>query len=380
MAESIRTLHVDTERTWRGGEQQALYLATGLAARGHVTEVAGHPNAPFVRRARDAGLTGHEIPMRGEVNPLAIARLARLVRRGRFDLIHAHTSHAHTLAAAAAALGGGIPCVVSRRVDFELRRGPLNRLKYRHGVDRYVAISHAIRDVLVAGGTAPDRVRVVPSGIDPRRLEGADPASLRAEFELADDARIIGGVGHFAWHKGFETLIDAVPRLTARIPGLKVFLVGDGELRDDLRRRAGPLVDDGTVIFPGFRPDVPAFLRLFEVLATPSVMEGLNTTNLDALALGRPVVASAVGGIPEAVVDGVSGLLVPPNDPEALAVALLRLLEDRGLAERLGDGGRRLAAERFTVDTMVEGNLAVYRELTSGRAEPDLEKSSRIPP
>ncbi|MFG0316186.1 MAG: glycosyltransferase family 4 protein [Planctomycetota bacterium JB042] len=367
MAETIRTLHVDTERTWRGGEQQAVYLAAGLAARGHATEVAGPPGSPYVARAREAGLVAHEVRMRGEVDPVAMSRLARILRRGRFDLVHAHTSHAHTLAAAAGAVAG-VPCVVSRRVDFELRRGPLNRFKYRHGVARYVAISRAVRDVLVRGGADPDRVRIVPSGIDPSRLEGFDPAPLREEFGIEGGTRVVGALGHFAWHKGFETLVDAAPLLRDRVPRLRIFLVGDGELRDDLRARAGGLADDGTIVFPGFRPDAPAFLRLFDVLATPSVMEGLNTTNLDALALGRPVVASAVGGIPEAVIDGESGLLVPPEDPAALANAVARVLEDPDLAARLGAGGRRIVAERFTVDAMVEGNLRVYRELTAREA------------
>ena len=363
MAGPIKTLHVDTERTWRGGEQQALNLATGLAARGHVAEVAGHPGCPYVERSAGAGLTAHEIPMRGELNPMAITRLARCLRRGTFDLVHAHTSHAHTLASAAAALAGGVRCVVSRRVDFELRRGPFRRLKYGRGVDRYIAISKAVRDVLVRGGADPDRVRIVPSGIDPRRLEGADAGPLRTEFDLRDDAPVIGGIGHFAWHKGFETLIDAVPALVERFPNIRVFLVGDGDLKNALTERAGRHATDGTVIFPGFRTDVPAFLALFDVLATPSVLEGLNTTNLDALALGRPVVASAVGGIPEAVRHEETGLLVPSKDPGALSDAVGRVLTDPTLARRLGEGGRRIVAERFTIDAMVEGTLAVYREL-----------------
>lgn len=369
MEAPLRTLHVDTERTWRGGEQQALYLARGLAARGHVAELVARPAAEFAARGRAAGLLVHEMPLSGELNPRAIWRIARLLRAGRFDLVHAHTSHAHTLAALAARLAR-VPCVVSRRVDFAIEPGflGLNRLKYRRGVARYVAISAAVRRVLEAGGVAPERVALVPSGIDPQRLESADPAAARAALGVARETPLVGAVAHFAWHKGLEYLIDAVPRVLERFPTARFALVGAGELQGDLERRAALAAPAGTILFPGFRSDALSFLAAFDVVAAPSLMEGLNTTNLDALALGRPVVAARAGGIPEAVIDGVTGLLVEPRDAAALAAAIVRLLSDRDLAGRLGAAGRKRVYERFTTAAMVEGTLGVYRAVL-GSAE-----------
>ncbi|MFH0946036.1 MAG: glycosyltransferase [Planctomycetota bacterium] len=368
METPIHTLHVDTERTWRGGEQQALYLALGLKARGHVAEVVGHPGCDFVHRSRKAGLTAHEVGMRGELNPVAVMRIARLLRSGRFQIIHAHTSHAHTLAALAASLAPETRCVVSRRVDFKVRKGRFhfNRIKYRFGVDRYLAISDAVREVLLEGGVPSRKIHVVRSGIDLTRLETADPAPLREEFGLVRGAETVGAVAHFAWHKGLEVLIDAIPEVVAARPATRFFLVGTGELAGELKQRARARAPEGTVIFPGFREDAPSFLRLFDVVAAPSFMEGLNTTNLDALGLARPVVASDVGGISEAVVDGVTRLLVPARDPHALSMAILRLLEDRPLARRLGEAGRRLVREKFSTDSMVEGTLDAYRAVLNG--------------
>ncbi len=363
MSLPIRSLHLDTERTWRGGEQQVLYLVDGLRQRGHVAEVVGPPESPFVKRAREAGAVAHEVPLRGELSPRAIRRVAAILKAGAFDLIHAHTSHAHAIAAIAARLARPARCVVSRRVDFPIRRGPFSRMKYRFGVDRYVAISRAVRDVLVGGGVNEERIRVVPSGIDLARLDAADAESITREFGIPPGARVVGSLSWFAGHKGLEHFVDAVPAVAARHPDAWFFLVGDGEERAAIEDRARRVAPHARIRFPGFRKDALSFLARFDVVCTPSVLEGLNTTNLDALALGRPVVATAVGGIPEAVIDGETGLLVPPSAPAALAAAIERLLDEPELGARLGAAGRALVERRFTNDAMVEGTLEVYREL-----------------
>lgn len=361
----LRTLHLDTERGWRGGEQQALYLAKGLAARGHVAELVGLEGEEFVRRGREAGIPVHEGRLRGELNPLAISTVTALLTRGRFDLIHCHTAHAHTIGAIAARLAGRLPCLVSRRVDFPVKRGlfGVKLVKYRRGVTHYLAISSAVERELLAAGVAARRISRVPSGIDPTRHANADPQLLEREFGVAPDAPVIGAVGHFAWHKGFEVLIDAAPRLLERFPRLRFFLLGDGELAAQLNARIDSAGERTRAAFllPGFRDDVASFVARADAFAAPSLLEGLNTSILDALWLARPVVASNVGGIPDAIEHEVTGLLVPPDDPSALAAALERVLSNRELGAALGRSGRARVEDRFTVDAMVDRTLAVYR-------------------
>ena len=358
---NLASIHVDTERTWRGGEGQALALALGLTRRGHPAVMVGRPGSAIVERARAAGVAAVETPMHGELDWFAARRIARIARDRGAQLIHAHTAHAHTLAAMAA-WSAGIPCVVSRRVDFA-PRGIFSRFKYGHGVTRFVAISAAVRGVLVEAGVRPERIAIVPSGIDPARLDGADRGAIEREFGLAPDTPVVGAVGHCAWHKGFETLIDAVPELRERHPDLRVFIVGGGELQHALRARAARTAGGAAITLTGFRADVPSFLARFDVVAAPSLMEGLNTSVLDALAMARPVVASNVGGLPEAVEHEVTGTLVEPARPDLLAGAVLAMLADRERAARLGAAGRARVLERFTVDSMVEGTLRVYRDL-----------------
>jgi glycosyltransferase involved in cell wall biosynthesis len=361
----LRILHLNTERTWRGGELQTLQLATGLRDRGHDSQVVGQPRSPMVLRAREAGLVAHEVRMRGEADPVAVLELTKVLRRGRHDIVHMHTSHAHTLGVLASRMTRIGRRIVSRRVDFSIHRHALktSAIKYRYGVDRYVTVSGAIRDVLVRDGIAPDKVRVVHSGIRPERFDGFPAAPLRQELSLPPDSRLIGNVAHFGWHKAQEVLVRAARLLARTHPDAVVLLVGDGECRsrvEDEARQLGLL--GRNVRFLGFRDDVPAILHSLDVFVMCSVMEGLCTSILDALAARRPVVASRVGGIPE-ILEGGNGVLVPPSDPQALAGAIGDLLDDPARARGLGEAGRRTVEARFSVDATVEGTLDVYREV-----------------
>ncbi|MCK6479307.1 MAG: glycosyltransferase [Planctomycetes bacterium] len=369
----MRILHLNTERTWRGGEQQNLWLAAGLRDLGEESEVAAQPGSPLARRARALGLPVHEVAMRGEWDLGAVAALRRILRDRRPDILHMHTSHAHTLGCLAARgprRATGRPLLaVSRRVDFSIYRNflRLSWFKYRFLGDRYVAISRAVRDVLVRDGIPADRIEVVWSGVDADRMERAARRDLRGDLGLPPGTPLVGDVAAFGWHKAQEVLVEAWPLLLREVPDAHLALIGDGECRpavEDLARRLGLL---GTrVHFLGFRDDVPEVMGSLDLFAMPSVLEGLCTSALDAQAAGVPVVASAVGGLVEAVADGETGLLVPPRDPPALAAAMARILRDRDLGRRFSEAGRVRVRERFSVKAMVGGSRAVYGRMLRG--------------
>jgi glycosyltransferase involved in cell wall biosynthesis len=240
-------------------------------------------------------------------------------------------------------------------------------MKYAHGVQRYIAISHAVRDVLVRDGVPPGRISVVRSCIDPGRVQVGDGAGLRAELGLDPGAPIVGNVGHLVPHKGQRTLLEAIPRVLREVPETRFVIVGEGELESDLKRRARDLGIAGQVIFPGFRDDVSSFLSIFRIFVMPSHMEGLGTAVLDALAVRLPVIATTAGGIPEMIRDGVNGLLVPVRDPAALARALVSLLRDPARAQALGEEGYRTVRREFSVETMVEQTRGIYQEVLDGK-------------
>ena len=344
-----------------------LGLAEGLARLGHEVLVVGQPGSPLVARVGEVGaerLRPIAVRMRGEWDLAGAARLANVMRGFDPHILHAHTSHAHTLGLWAWVLSGRrAKVVVSRRVDFPISRRGFGRIKYGRGVDQFIAVSEGVRRVLVEGGVPASKVVVVRSGIDLRKFDGLkDTEDLRKEFGIARDAPLVGNVAALAPHKDQTCLLEAARRVVDAFPGVRFLIVGEGPLEVALREHRAQLGLDREVLFTGFRRDVGAILRMLDVFVLSSYLEGLGTSVLDAMLVGLPIVATRVGGIPEAVEDGENGLLVPPRSPEALSEAICRLLEDRAMRERLGRRGKT-RVHRFDIRETVRRTEAVYVDL-----------------
>jgi glycosyltransferase involved in cell wall biosynthesis len=362
----LKTLHVDTALTWRGGEQQVLYLTTGLIERGHTAEIACQPGSALAERARDAGVPVHEVRMRGEWDLLGAARLSHLLARGKYALVHSHTSHAHVMAGLASWMTLRRPIrVVARRVDFRIDRNPLSRLKYKLWAERYVAVSEAVKRVMVDGGVPAEKIRVVNSSVDLARFENVEVGDLRAELDLPPDAVLIVDAAMLVEHKAQKYLVAAMPEVLEAVPDAVCLLVGEGELRPQLERQVAELGLQDRVLFTGFRSDALRFLKAADVSVMSSQEDGMGNSVQETLALRQPLVATDAGGIPEMAYDGVNAIVVEKKNPHALAQGILRMLRDPELAKRLGEAGRRTVEEKFTTDRMVERTLDVYRELMS---------------
>lgn len=357
----MRILHLDEQRGWRGGEQQASYLVRGLAQRGHEVHIAGRSGGEFITRDHGAELAGvHAFPFAGEADLYTAYALARLVRREGIHILHAHTSHTHTLACLARRVAKCGRVVVSRRVDFAPSRGLWSRMKYRWP-DRYIAISNAIADVLYAAGVPPDAVKVVHSAIDPHRFD-VPPLDTRS-LGLPEDAAVLGNVAALVGHKDQATLLHAMARVAPAWPQAHLVIAGDGPLRAALEALRDRLALGGRVHFLGYRDDIPRLLRTLDIFVMSSKEEGLGTSVLDAMACGVPVVATAGGGIPEMVRHDTTGWLAPVGDAEALARGIVTLGRDPALCKRLATAAAAMVHEEFHVDRMVAGNEAVYDEL-----------------
>jgi glycosyltransferase involved in cell wall biosynthesis len=311
--------------------------------------------------------------MRGEADPIAVLTLARRIADARADVVHCHTGHAHTLGVLASRLAGRPKpvVVVSRRVDFSIYRHSflgLNGIKYRAGVSRIVCVSDAVRDVLVNDGILPEKLRVVRSAVDPSRVRDAPRVDVRARLGLPVESKVVLAVGALVDHKGHRFLVEALPALVAAVPDAHVVVAGEGELRPALEELARALWVDKRLHLAGQVDDLPGWFPDADVLAMPSVEEGLGTSVLDAMSVGVPVVASRAGGLPEMVRDGVEGWLVPARDPAALAQALARVLSDPAERARLSAAARRRVDEAFHVDRMVDETIAVYEDALRERA------------
>ena len=352
----MNVLHVDPERGWGGGEVQVLALLRELARRGFRSRLAADPRGRLACEAAAAGVPVEPLQVANAIDLRAGMRLRAMV--AGHAVVHFHTARAHALAPFCR--GRGARLVVTRRMDYVPRGGPYARWLYNRAVDAVIAISEGVRSALLRGGVHADRIRVVPSGIDPAAMEAAPDArtAVRAEWGIDSGDVVVLVLGALERRKGHAVLLDAAGRLAAQHPGLRYVFAGDGGERAALTGAARHLGD--RVVFAGFRRDVAACLAAADVVALPSLHEGLGVAALEAMAAGRPVVASRVGGLAEVVVEGETGLFADAGEPGSLAAALAAVAGDPGLRARLGEGGRRRVLARYTAARMAEGTIACY--------------------
>ena len=361
----MRILHINTERTWRGGEQQTLNLLVGLNERRIACHLVCQAGSPMEAKAVRAGVDVFPIAMRGEVDLVAGFRIRKLIHKLDCNILHSHTSHAHSLAFLAS-IGSGVTRLVTRRVDFSIFRHSflkLSGIKYRYMADYYIAISQKIKEVLVKDGIPDQRIFVVHSGIDPQRFKQATGDHLLSEFDIQENQKVVINVAHLAGHKGQNYLVRAIPHVLAKLPDTRFFIVGKGELMDALKETASELGLKKELIFTGFREDVADFYKIADLFVMSSVHEGLGTAVLDALALAIPVVATNTGGLPEIIHDGKTGRLVEPADPEALAEGIVDMLTRVEAAKAMANEGRAMVLNCFSIEAMVDHNIEVYKKV-----------------
>jgi glycosyltransferase involved in cell wall biosynthesis len=354
----MRILHVDSARGWRGGQNQVLLTASGMANRGHDVTLACQEGGLLQGRAE--GLPVHPLFFRGDLWPGAALGLRALIRKLRPDVVHLHDPHAISAGIMATRASNPPPLVATRRVDFPLR-GALSRIKYR-ACRSVIAVSRAIVEVLARGGIAPERIRLVHEGV-PDRAAQPGGRDVLASWSIPPGSPVVGNVAQLTDHKDHATLLEAIPGVLREVPGAYFVILGEGELRPALESRARALGIEDRCLFKGFRQDLDRLIPAFTLFCLSSRLEGLGTSILDAMAFSRPIVATSAGGIPDAVVDRVTGRLVPPGDVASLSRALVDVLRDPGLQESLGKAGRSRFLEHFTAERMVGETLKAYEAL-----------------
>lgn len=366
-----------------GGERGFLQIIRALAAEGAAVSVAAQAGGPFEAGVRAAGATFEPTSMTARAGLGTILRLRRLVRTGRFALVHSQGARADFLTRLAL-LGLPAPRLVST-VQMPVEGfdvSPLRRTLYRvfdglgrGRVDRFIVVSRSLQNLLTADRGLPSRrVALVANGVETDRLTPAARRQLvgpaRRALGVDETTPLVGAAGRLVAQKGFGDLVASMRHILARVPGARLAIAGDGPLRDALaaRARAAGL----SLLLPGFQEDVSRFLAALDVLVIPSVREGFPMITLEGMALGLPIVATAIDGVVEQIEPDVDGLLVPPGDPGALGAAIARVLEDRALAERLGQAARHRAVALFDVSRMLDATRRVYAGLLEvpGAVEP----------
>ena len=363
---------IDSETTWRGGEGQLALLMGGLLERDVEVTLAAAAGSAIAERAEAMGVPCEALPIAGGMDLAAVSTLTNLLSRETFDIVHCHSSHAHSVAflakQARRLTGGQQPMlVVSRRVDFPVGKNAWSALKYRYGVDRYLAISNGVRDVLIDGGVSPDKIDLVRSGIELAKFDKVgDPAYLKEEFSVNDGTFVVGNVAALAPHKSQVDFIRAASIVAEKRDNVRFFIAGEGELRPELEAEIERLDLGERLIMTGFRSDVLELLSMFNCFVLSSYLEGLCTSIMDAQALGVAVVATDTGGVPDLVTPRETGLLVPVRSPEALASAIIEMMDDDELRETCARNALK-KSKTYDYNHMVDGTLAAYRALTQSR-------------
>jgi glycosyltransferase involved in cell wall biosynthesis len=357
LKQRTKVLHICSDTNIGGAGRYVLALLTQPRMIRQFDVAVACPEGDLAAALRRAGVEvllypGADVSFSWE----ALRSLYGLMRTWRPRIAHTHGSLAGRVAAALAGARiiytkHGLAYAEEQSLQVRSPGAAVRRLAVRLFAHRIVAVSEAVKRALVAAGADPGRIRVIPGGVELGPYEAA--GSLVPG--------VIGSVGRLGREKGFDLLVEAAPRLPK---GVHVLIGGDGSQRAELAAQVQRLGLEDRVTLTGFVEDVPAFLSRIGLFVLPSRSEGLGLVLVEAMAAGRPVVASRVGGIPEVVVDGETGLLVPPEEPEALAGTIGRLLADPALAGRMGEAGRQRAREHFSAGRMAEQTAALYEELS----------------
>ena len=371
---------VDPERNFAGGESQVLGLTVALKAAGHRADLICDPAGALWERARAARIECHPLRIRNSIDAAAGLRLRALLARERYDVIHFHTARAHALAPFARGRAGAL--IVTRRMDYAPNRLFAPWL-YNRAVDGVAAISPAVADALVRAGVARDRLALIPSGVDCawfRPPTVNERRAARAALGLAPWAVAVGTVGMLEARKGQRYLLEGLALIAARRPApdaragaidgaqVQCFIAGAGAQAAALAAQIGRCGLGGSVRMLGALDDPRALLWALDIFAMPSLAEGLGVAALEAMSCGLAVIASAAGGLADAVVDEVTGMLVAPGDAAAIAAAIMRMTMAPAWRAALGAAGRARVAEKFALEAMARRTLELYRQcLAHGR-------------
>lgn len=356
-------LHIDTERGWRGGERQVLWLVECLIKTGNNCIIAARPGSPLALRAKELGLRVLPVSPLSEFDPFAAAKLRQFIRREGVEIVHAHTAHAAALAMMCA---GKAQTVITRRVDFRVGRGWFSQRKYRRAA-AVIAISDAVSKVLVDSGVDSEKIEIIPSGIDlHRQVHRADRRMLQL-LGVPENAPLVVMIAALVNHKDPLTFIRAMKDVCAAVPEAHALIVGEGSLRHEAEKEISELGLEEKVHLAGFRTDADSILAAADVVALSSREEGLGTVLIDALWMGKPIAATRAGGIPEIVQDGSCGLLASVGNSNQLGAAIARLLTDTVLRTRIA-AASRARAPMFSVERTAARTALVYdRVLAAAR-------------
>ncbi|GEO02506.1 glycosyl transferase [Adhaeribacter aerolatus] len=364
----MKVLHLSSEKTWRGGEQQIAYLLSELVNYGVQVYVACRWQSAFETYCQKQNISHLSLPFANEFDLVTALQLKKYCRQNKIDLVHAHSAHSHALSVWADLLGNNLPIILSRRVDFPVKNNWLSHYKYNYpAIRKIICVSDKIKEVMAPALKQPEKLATVHSGIDLSRFEESfRNGKLHEELDLPLSTFLIGNVSAIAPHKDYFTFVDTAAQLINQDLDAKFLIIGDGPSRPEIEAYVAQKNMQKHILFLGFRQDIPEILPELDVFLITSETEGLGTTILDAFACRVPVVATAGGGIPEIVKHNQTGMLAAVRDTNMLATHVLNVLTIDTLRSRLIANATEFL-NGFTKEQTALKTLAVYQEVLGNK-------------
>jgi glycosyltransferase involved in cell wall biosynthesis len=349
---------------WGGAEVWLMDIMHGLEARGHAVMLVCRPGTILETNARAHGFEVIPVHMRSDFDPLVVLSMLRLIRGRHIDVVCTNMDKEMRFGGLAARIARHVAVIPSREVDYPIKNKLRYRLTYRKLADRIMTNSESTRRTLLASAPwlSPRRVEVVYKGIDaaPYLTGPEDGAALRRELGIDPGDPVVGFVGQIIERKGIPDIVESIPTVVRELPRVHFLFAGEGKLSQFLLDRSRELGVADHVVCAGFRSDVVRVMKAIDVLVLASVTEGFGYVLVEAMAAGKPVVATRVSSIPEIVRDGETGLLVDVHHPDQLAAALVELLRDERRGAEMGRRGREIVSENFTLERMIDRTEAVF--------------------
>lgn len=356
----MKLLFVSESHGWSGGANQMLLTGVELARRGHKIVFAVPSDGAIGTRALAAGFEVRDLRIRQDYDVPSALKVKRFAAELKADVVHAHHPRAHAVCLIVHHLGMSAPLVVTRRVIFRIRVNPFSALKYRSSkIDAYIAVCNAAKTELVKGGVPAEKVTVIPSAVDMKKYAVARDKHAGLPFKPPFR---VGMVGHYSWFKGHDYLVEAAPVILKEFPDTVFVFAGRDTDQMAAKARAANIPEKNIEIL-GERNDVPDILAGLHLFAMPSLQEGIATALIEAQSAGVPAVASDIGGIPDVMIPGETGEMVPAKDGQALAAAILKLFNDPALAERYTAAGYERVKNNFDLPSVCDRLEKFYSAL-----------------
>ncbi|HUT85449.1 MAG TPA: glycosyltransferase family 4 protein [Elusimicrobiales bacterium] len=357
----MNILFVSESKNLSGGTNQMLLTAKKLSLKGHKIFFAISSKGALYKRAKEKGFTVDDVEIKQDYDVLSALKIKKICKKRKIDLMHAHHPQAHAVCLVAKYLGLKIPFIVTRRVIFRIRTNFFSKIKYHSKkITHFIAVCNATKNELIKGGVNADKISVIPSAVDFSKYEQARQKRLHLEFKPPFR---IGLVGHYGWVKGQDYIMEAAPSILKEFPDTTFVFAGRDT--EKLRPKADSLGIADKVEILGERKDVPDILSGLHLFIMPSLQEGIATALIEAQSAQVPAVASNIGGIPDVLIDGETGILVPSKNPEALSAAILKMLKNPQTANEMAQKGYIRVLENFTLKKVALRLESLYKEIIS---------------